>query len=109
MGGGANEDFVPSEELKAALKGWANEKHKMNLIEGWNKLFTDVYVELFSGKISISDAEARVSPISSFVLYESEGSTEVQRIYESLASKWKAGQWKSRLAHLREIKKYTTS
>jgi len=97
--------FTPSDNLRRALKAWSLERHKANVIEGWTNLFTQTYVELLSGKITLGDAEERLKCVDSLSLRMRDHSA-VEKIFHSWASNWDADKWKKRLNHLREIERW---
>ena len=92
--------FIPSDSLKKALREWSEQRDETNIVENWNNLFREVYLELLSGKIKIPEAEEKLKPINSFSLGRGARSEEVEGIYNDWASKWGAGEWKSRLDYL---------
>jgi len=97
--------FLPSDSLKEALRNWSEQRDEMNIVENWNNLFREVYLELISGKIKIPEAEEKLEPINSFSLVlRGARSEEVEGIYNEWASNWDAGKWKSRLDFLRKKK-----
>lgn len=98
--------FIPSDSLKEALRNWSEQRDIMNIVGNWNNLFSEVYLEMISGKIKISEAEEKLEPVSSFSLLLRRGrSEEVECIYNEWAAlNWDAGNWKSRLDFLRKKK-----
>jgi hypothetical protein len=94
--------FTPSDNLKRSLRSWSLERHKANVIEKWTYLFTETYVELLSGKITLSEAEERLKCVDPIAL-RIRDHFEVREIFNSLASNWEADRWKKRLNHFRQI------
>ena len=97
--------FVPSDDLKRALRAWASERHKANLVEKWTYLFTETYVELLSGKIKLREAEERLKRVDPVALRVRDP-IEVGKIFNSWASNWEGDNWKKRLNHLREMERW---
>jgi len=97
--------FPPSGNLKRALRAWASERHKANLVEKWTYLFTETYVELLSGKIHLSEAEKRLKRVDPNIL-RIRDHVEVEKIFNSWASNWEADKWKKRLNHLRQMERW---
>ena len=97
--------FLPSENLKRALRSWASERHKANLVEKWAYLFTEIYVELLSGKIHLSEAEDRLRRVDPMIL-RIRDPIEVGKIFNSWASNWEGDNWKKRLNHLRQMERW---
>jgi hypothetical protein len=96
-------EFVPTENLERALRAWCVEMHKSNIVEQWEKLFKDVYIDLVTGKISLTDAEERVKVVSSFRLVGIfEHDPEMENIFKDWSSEWSPRKWKKRLDHLRK-------
>ena len=56
--------FAASDDLKRSLRAWSLERHKANVIEKWTYLFTETYVELLSGKITLGEAEERLKRVN---------------------------------------------
>jgi len=100
--------FPPSDDLRKSLRAWAVERHKADIIEKWTHLFTETYVGLLSGKISLGEAEKKLKNVNPLVLNIRDHSAEA-KIFHSWASNWEAGRWKNRLSHLREIERWKKS
>ena len=98
------EELVDSDKLKSALKQWAGECNKLNIVLGWIKTFQEVYLNLISGKINIKNAENKLKCVNSYVIYCT-NDVEVDLIYNDWTTKWSADNWKQRLEHLRSMKK----
>ncbi len=95
--------FIPSDSLKEALRNWSEQRGVMNIVNNWNNLFREVYLELISGKIKIPEAEEKLEKINSFsLILRRDCSEEVESIYNERVLSWDAGEWRSRLDFLRE-------
>ena len=97
-------EFIASDRLKDALKKWAGERNKFNIISGWIKIFQEVYLDLISGKINIKNAEEKLKCVNRFAIWRT-NDVEVDLIYNDWSSNWSAENWKKRLEHLRSMKK----
>jgi len=96
--------FVPSEDLKRSLKAWSVERNKADVIEKWTHLFTETYVGLLSGKITLREAGKKLKPVNPNNLDFRDHFAEA-KIFNSWASNWEAGKWQKRLAYLREMER----
>ena len=97
--------FAASDDLKRSLRAWSLERHKANVIEKWTYLFTETYVELLSGKITLGEAEERLKRVNPINLSVRDHFAET-KIFNSWASNWEADTWKKRLNHLRKMERW---
>jgi hypothetical protein len=97
--------FAASDDLKRSLRAWSLERHKANVIEKWTYLFTETYVELLSGKITLGEAEERLKRVNPINLSVRDHFAEA-KIFNSWASNWEGDNWKKRLNHLREMERW---
>lgn len=96
--------FAPSDDLRKSLKAWSGARYRANVIEKWTYLFTETYVALLSGKITLSEAEGRLKRVNSIHLAVRDHFAEA-KIFNSWAANWEAGNWRKRLQQLREIER----
>lgn len=95
--------FIPSNNLKYALKAWAIERYKENVVEEWTNLLKDVYLDLLHAKISIEEAEEKLNCVSSLELsFRAEVEPKVEEIINQWASGWEAEKWRNRLHFLQK-------
>jgi len=97
--------FAPSDNLKRALRAWASERHRANLVEKWTYLFTETYVKLLSGKITLGEAEERLKRVDPIIL-RIRDPIEVGKIFNAWASNWEGDKWEKRLNHLRQMERW---
>jgi hypothetical protein len=97
--------FAPSDDLKRSLRAWSGERHRADVIEKWTYLFTSTYVELFSGKVTLPEAEERLKRVNSLSLGMRDHFAEA-KIFNYWASNWEAESWRKRLGHLREMERW---
>ena len=82
--------FAPSDDLRKSLKAWSGARYRANVIEKWTYLFTETYVALLSGKITLSEAEGRLKRVNSIHLAVRDHFAEA-KIFNSWAANWKPG------------------
>ena len=93
--------FIPSDNLKRALKAWSIERYKMNVVEEWTNLLKDVYLDLLNAKISIKEAEEKLNCVSSLGLHlRVEVDHKFEEIFNRHASSWEAEKWRNHLDFL---------
>lgn len=61
--------FIPSDNLKKALKAWSIQSYKAEVIYEWTNLLKDVYLDLLTAKITIKEAEEKLDCVSSLRLH----------------------------------------
>ena len=101
-----NAAFVPSDDLKNALRDWSLCCYKIGLINDWKALYQTVYCDLMGGKINLEDAEKKLKTVSPFSLTLTVVSPEAEDIYNDWAKNWNTPEWKKRLDFIREQNKY---
>ena len=97
------DEFAPSGNLEEALRAWCLERHKTNVVDKWEDLFKDVYIDLITGKVNLHDAGERLEAVSSLKLaFITESDPEVENIFKDWSANWAPEKWKERLRHLQE-------
>jgi hypothetical protein len=93
--------FIASDNLKYALRAWAIERYKKNVVEEWTNLLKDVYRDLLNARIGIGEAEEKLNFVSSFELsFRAKVDPKVQEIINGYASNWEGEKWRNRLDFL---------
>ena len=96
--------FIPSDNLKEALKAWSIESYKAEVIYEWTNLLKDVYLDLLTAKITIKEAKEKLDCVSSLRLHLSvEVDHKFEEIFNRMASYWEAEKWRNHLDHLRKV------
>lgn len=82
--------FVPSQDLKGALKRWSVVRHKVNVVSEWESLFRDVFLSLMSGKLNVTDAKQRLKDVKQLVLFDIDSGRdpEAEKIVEEIFKEW---------------------
>jgi len=96
--------FIPSDNLKEALKAWSIESYKAEVIYEWTNLLKDVYLDLLTAKITIKEAEEKLDCVSSLRLHlDVEVDHKFEEIFNREASRWEAEKWRNHLDYLRKV------
>lgn len=101
-----NAQFLPSADLKNALKDWTLSCYKIGLINKWKSLYQTVFCDLMGGKLNLEEAKKKLESVSPFSLSYIVDSPEAEDIYKDWAKNWNTPEWRKRLDFLHEQKKY---
>jgi hypothetical protein len=94
--------FSPSSDLIKALQEWSSQLIKKNTASSWGELFTEVYVELLSGRITIKEAKEKLDCVCDFSPLYLAPSHDMNFCQSMSSDFWSADKWKKHLDWYRE-------
>lgn len=99
--GSPSEPFPASDSLKRTLREWAVALNKVGQVNRWKEEYTQLFVDIMSGKITIEQAEKSLAKIGVPSLVLDKNESGINELYDYEAEKWQAGKWFEELKLLR--------